>query len=172
MALPYPDDSFDAAVMPLVIFFVPEPAQGVAEMMRVVSPGGSVSAYAWDMPGGGFPYATLQEEIRALGATVPLPPSADVSRMEALRDVWTGAGLEDVETREITVQRTFADFDDYWSAVRGGPSVGRPLRGMSPQDLETLEARMRARLVADERGRITYGARANAVKGRVPGRSR
>ncbi|MEJ0100325.1 MAG: class I SAM-dependent methyltransferase [Pseudomonadota bacterium] len=31
MALPYADDSFDAAVMPLVIFFVPEPAQGVAE---------------------------------------------------------------------------------------------------------------------------------------------
>jgi hypothetical protein len=39
---------------------------------------------------------------------------------------------------------------------------------MSSQDRATLEARMRARLTADERGRITYGARANAVKGRVP----
>jgi len=34
--------------------------------------------------------------------------------MEALRDLWTGAGLEAVETREITVHRTFADFDDFW----------------------------------------------------------
>ena len=33
---------------------------------------------------------------------------------EALRNLWTGAGLDAVETREITVQRTFADFDDYW----------------------------------------------------------
>jgi ubiquinone/menaquinone biosynthesis C-methylase UbiE len=29
MALPFPDDIFDAAVMPLVIFFVPDPARGV-----------------------------------------------------------------------------------------------------------------------------------------------
>ena len=41
MALPFPDDTFDAAVMPLVIFFVPDPARGVAEMARVVCPGGT-----------------------------------------------------------------------------------------------------------------------------------
>jgi ubiquinone/menaquinone biosynthesis C-methylase UbiE len=29
MALPFADDTFDVAVMPLVIFFVPEPATGV-----------------------------------------------------------------------------------------------------------------------------------------------
>ena len=34
MALPYPDNMFDVAVMPLVIFFVPDPAKGVAEMAR------------------------------------------------------------------------------------------------------------------------------------------
>jgi ubiquinone/menaquinone biosynthesis C-methylase UbiE len=42
MALPFPDNSFDLAVMALVIFFVPDPAKGVAEMVRVVSPGGTV----------------------------------------------------------------------------------------------------------------------------------
>ena len=46
MALPYTDDQFDEAVMPLVIFFVPEPAKGVSEMVRVVAPGGVVAAYA------------------------------------------------------------------------------------------------------------------------------
>ena len=55
MALPFQDNSFDLAVMALVIFFVPDPAKGVAEMVRVVSPGGTVAAYAWDMAGGGFP---------------------------------------------------------------------------------------------------------------------
>ena len=49
MALPLADASVDAATMALVIFFVPEPARGVAEMARVVRPGGSVSAYAWDL---------------------------------------------------------------------------------------------------------------------------
>ena len=55
MALPFPDDAFDAAVMPLVIFFVPDPPKGVAEMARVVRPGGVVTAYGWDLFDGGFP---------------------------------------------------------------------------------------------------------------------
>jgi ubiquinone/menaquinone biosynthesis C-methylase UbiE len=32
MALPFPNDSFDVTVMPLVIFFVPDPGSGIAEM--------------------------------------------------------------------------------------------------------------------------------------------
>jgi SAM-dependent methyltransferase len=168
MALPFPDDSFDAAVMPLVIFFVPDPARGVAEMARVVCPGGAVAAYAWDMEGGGFPYEALQEEMRGLGVAVPTPPSPGASRIDALLELWAGAGLDAVETREITVRRTFADFDDYWAAVRGGPSVGPQLAALASETLALLKARMRARLPADAADRITYGARANAVKGRVP----
>jgi ubiquinone/menaquinone biosynthesis C-methylase UbiE len=38
MALPFPADSFDAAVMALVLVFVPDPAKGVEEMVRVVNP--------------------------------------------------------------------------------------------------------------------------------------
>src|SRR5450631_4595990 len=49
MALPFADASFDAAVMALVLFFVPDPAKGVSEMVRVVVPGGAVVTYMWDM---------------------------------------------------------------------------------------------------------------------------
>jgi SAM-dependent methyltransferase len=168
MAQPFADDTFDAAVMPLVIFFVPDPAKGVAEMARVVCPGGIVSAYAWDMAGGGFPYEALQAEMREMGVAVPVPPSPGASRIEAMQELWTGAGLEAVETREISVQRSFADFDDYWNTILGGPSVGPKLAAMTPDDLALLQARLRLRLPADGVGRITYRARANAVKGRLP----
>ena len=167
MALTFPDHMFDVAVMPLVIFFVPDPARGVHEMARVVSSGGTVAAYAWDMPGGGFPYAALAREIRGLGMTVPEPPSPDASRLDAMEELWADAGLAEVETREISVQRTFADFDDYWTTVFLGPSVGPRLRAMAPEVLAHLKAVMHARLPADADGRITYEARANAVKGRV-----
>lgn len=167
MSLPFADGAFDAAVMPLVIAFVPEPAKGVAELARVVRPGGSVSAYMWDQPGGRFPYDALMTEMRAMDVVVPFPPSPDASRLDVMRDLWAGAGLTNIETREISVERTFADFADYWTTVQLGPSVGRPLAAMSAADRAVLETRMRARLPIDSHGRITYSACANAVAGRA-----
>lgn len=166
MSLPFADETFDVAVMPLVIFFVPQPATGVAEMTRVVRPGGTVAAYAWDIPGGGFPYDALWVQMRDMGVEVPLPPSPDASRLDTMRELWTAAGLTDVETRPLTVQRTFANFDDYWTTIHGGPSVGKGLKSMSPEQLAVLRTRMRELLPADATGRITCTARANAVKGR------
>ena len=168
MALPFENTRFDAAAMALVIFFVPDPARSVAEMARVVCPGGMVATYAWDMLGGGFPFDPIQIEIRALGIAPPLPPSVGASRMEALRGLWANAGLQAVDTREITVQRTFADFDDFWNSSTITGSIGPTLAAMSVGDVELLKSRVRARVPTDAAGRITQSARANAIKGHVP----
>jgi hypothetical protein len=88
--------------------------------------------------------------------------------MEALRDLWAGAGLEAIETREITASRTFADLDDFWTINLMSPSVGPTAAAMSAGDAERLKARVQARLPADAAGHITCGARANAIKGRLP----
>jgi len=168
MTLPFAANSFDAAAMALVIFFVPDPVKGVAEMARVVCPGGTVATYAWDMLGGGFPNEPIQAEMRAMGLKTVHPPSADASRMEVLRDLWSRAGLEAVETREVVVQRNFANFDDYWTISLLAPSVVATIATMAPHDIALLKTRMRARLPANAAGRITYNARANAIKGRVP----
>jgi hypothetical protein len=106
--------------------------------------------------------------MRAMGLTVLSTPSPEASRIEVLRDLWTRAGLDEVEMREITVQRTFADFDDLWTISLSAPSTRPIVAAMAPNDIELLKARVRTRLPADATGRITYSARANAVKGRVP----
>lgn len=170
MALPYPDHSVDVAVMPLVIFFVPDPAAGVSEMARVVAPGGLVAAYAWDMYGGGLPYHVLQRELRELGVVVPSPPSPESSRSETMHDLWREAGLIDVEMCALTVTRRFASFDEYWGIVAGWATFGRMLDTMAPETIARLQDRLRECLPADADGSITYAARANAVKGRVPPR--
>lgn len=165
MALPFAAASFDAAVMALVIVFVPDPAKGVEEMVRVVRPGGIVATYVWDMVDGGFPLDPILVEMRAMGLAPPRPPKVEVSRMEALHGLWTGAGLEAVETREISVSRTFADFDDFWMTNAKSPTLAPTLAATASGDVETLKSRVRARLPADSHGRITCGARAHSVKG-------
>jgi ubiquinone/menaquinone biosynthesis C-methylase UbiE len=167
MALPFSEERFDAAVMAPVIFFVPDPPKSVAEMARVVCQGGLIAAYAWDVLGGGFPLEPIQAEMRALGLAPSRPPRSDASRMEALWDLWTGAGLNAIETRDITVHRTFADFDDFWTTSVVGSSVGPIVNAMASGDVERLKTRVHARVPADAAGRITYSARAKAIKGRV-----
>lgn len=169
MALPYADDSFDAAVMALVLFFVPQPATGVAEMVRVVRPSGLVAAYLWDFGAGGFPFEPIRVEMRAMGMTPLEPPSVQASRMDVLHDLWARAGLTAIESRTITVSRSFASFEEFWTITPAGSATMRAaIDKMAPADVERLKSRVRARLPADADGRITYQGIANAIKGRVP----
>jgi ubiquinone/menaquinone biosynthesis C-methylase UbiE len=168
MALPFADNGFDAAVMALVIFFVPDPAAGVAEMARVVRAGGLIASYAWDIEAGGFPLEPVLAELRAIGFPPVRPPSFAASRMENLRRLWTEAGLDRIETREIAVQRTFSDFDDFWTTALLGTTVKATVATMTPDQIERLKTQVRTRLAADHGGPITTSAFANAIKGRVP----
>jgi hypothetical protein len=65
------------------------------------------------------------------------------------------------------VERTFSTFEDYWatSTITGG--VRPPLDAMPVEERDKLKARVRARMPADSLGRVTWSARANAVKARV-----
>jgi ubiquinone/menaquinone biosynthesis C-methylase UbiE len=168
LALPFGEGNFDAAVMALVIFFVPDPTKAIAEMARVVRPGGTVATYVWDMMGGGHPLELMHAEMHAMGFTAPRPPRSDVTGAGSLRRLWMHAGLAAVEVREITVQRTFTDFDDFWTTSMMAATVSQTIAAMAPEDAELLKTRMRARMPADAAGRITHGARANAATGRVP----
>jgi ubiquinone/menaquinone biosynthesis C-methylase UbiE len=167
-ALAFPNARFDAAVMALVIFFVRDPAKGVAEMVRVIGPGGTVAAYAWDVAGGSRPTEPIALEMRPMGLEPPHPPSADAARLEVLQDLWTNAGLEAVVTRQIVVSRTFKDFEDFWTTTCLVPGLGPVVGGMSHSDAEQLKGRVRERLSPSADGSVIYAARANAVRGHLP----
>jgi SAM-dependent methyltransferase len=168
-ALPFADGSFDAAVMALVITFLSDPGKAVAEMARVVRPGGRVATYMWDVPGGGTPVHPIYAAMESLGMPSPRPPGADVSRREAMRALWADAGLETVDTRVIRIPIVYSDFDDFWksNSVPVGPQ-GKAIHAMSPSTREQLRARVREQVPVASDGRVTYEAFANAVKGRVP----
>jgi ubiquinone/menaquinone biosynthesis C-methylase UbiE len=167
MRLPVPDAAADAAVMALVLFFVPEPAAGVAEMCRAVRPGGVVAAYHWDILGGGFPLADIGAELRKLGIPPRLPPSVEASTIEASTALWQQAGLRQVRTCAITVQRRFEHFDEYWNSAASSNTLRSAFESLSDAQRDDLKARVRHRVQAGE-GPLTLSARANAVCGVKP----
>lgn len=167
-ALPFGDNRFDAALMALVISFVPEPPKAVAEMARVVRPGGWVSTYMWDIANGGLPVVPLYRAGKSIGLTTPGSANPMVSRREALEQLWQQAGLSDIQTQVFRTKVTYADFDDFWESNTITGPAGQWVRAMAPETREKLRARSREQVLIAADGSIGYEVFANAVKGRVP----
>ena len=170
LALPFDDGGFDAALMALAISFVPDPAKAVAEMVRVVRPGGWVATYMWDIPGGGVPVSPIYSALRAVGAAPGAQPNPAASQLETMRELWQKAGLQSIDTHVIRIPVVFSGFDEFWASttVPVGPQ-GKVIAALSPSAREQLRATLREQLPIAADGRIAYEAFANAVKGRVPG---
>ena len=168
--LPFAAGGFDRVASGLVLNFVPDQPRAVAEMARVVRPGGEVALYVWD-------YADRMELMRRFwDAAVALDPNAraldegvrfPVCRPEPLRALFEGAGLTGVETRTIDVPTVFRDFDDYWTPFLGGqaPAPGYCM-SLTEEARAALRERLRASLPARPDGGIHLTARAWAVRGR------
>ena len=168
-ALDRPGAAYDAVASSLVLNFLPDPARGAAEMRRVARSGGVVAGYVWDYAG------EMQLMRRFWDAAAELDPAAaDIEegrRMAGcnpadLEALFSGAGLEEVETRAIDVPTVFADFDDYWSPFEGGqgPAPGYCV-SLPPDRRAALRERLRETLPAAADGSISLVARAWAVRG-------
>jgi SAM-dependent methyltransferase len=173
LALAEPDDAFDLAVSGLVLNFLPDKAAALAEMVRVVRPGGTVGLYVWDYAGHMqimrhfFDVATVLDP-RALDFDDGV--KAPVCRPGPLRELFTGAGLESVEVRAIDITAAFESFDDYWAPFLGGTgSAPKYCMSLTEKAREDLRERLRARLPTGPDGEILLALRAWAAKGRVAG---
>ena len=171
-ALPFEDDSFDAAVSGLVLNFVPDPAKAAAEMRRVVRPGGTAAAYVWDYAG---EMQLMRQFWDAAAAVDPAARALDegprfpLCQPDALRALWTAAGLQDIEVRTIDVPTVFKDFDDYWSPFLGGQGPAPTYCMSLPEDHRArLRRHLHDTLPFEADGSIHLIARAFAVRGRKP----
>ncbi|MFC4172874.1 class I SAM-dependent methyltransferase [Microvirga sp. GCM10011540] len=164
--LAFSNSSFDIAVMALVIHFVPDPAKAVAEMWRVLQPGGTAAAYVWDYTQAGSPTVPLAAAMRGMGLQSPAPPSPQATSLSALEELWRGAGFEQIGTRAIDIAVEFADFEEFWQSmtVPVGPA-GKMIAAMSPDGRARLRSALEQQTPLTADGRVIYEARASAVKG-------
>jgi ubiquinone/menaquinone biosynthesis C-methylase UbiE len=174
-AIPVASDSVDAAVAGLVLNFVPDLPAGLAELRRVVVPGGTIAAYVWD-------YAGRMEMIRRFfDAAIELDPAAitadegsrfSICAPEPLRAAFAAAGFAAIELHAIEVSTVFRDFDDYWTPILAGigPAPGYAMR-LTEERRAALRERLRSTLPTEPDGSIHLVARAWAIRGTTDDRS-
>jgi SAM-dependent methyltransferase len=166
--LPFPDADFDRTMSMLVLNFVPDPAAALREMIRVTRPNGVVAAAVWD-------YGDGMEMLRAFwDEAVALDPDANrrdernmpLCRRGELAALCRDTGLSTVEDATLTVDTTFASFDDFWEPFlcRQGPA-GAYVSVLTDSARERLRAGLRDRLASDSA--VALAARAWAVRGVV-----
>jgi SAM-dependent methyltransferase len=166
--LPFPDGAFDVVASSLVINFIPDRPQALAEMRRVGHPGGVVAGYVWDFAAERGPSSPIRFGLSQIGAKPPTAPGTEDTRLQALISLFTGAGLKDIATRVIDVTVSFPDFNEFWRSQTPGYSpTGKMIAALSVPEREKLIESVRERLPAGPDGSIAYSARANAIKARV-----
>ena len=132
MSLPCVDNSMDIATMAPVLFFVPDLENALAEMKRVVKPGGIIAAYVWNIFGGGMPLAPLHRELQKRKIEYQLPPKAEVSKLDELEKLWNDADLKLIECKQIQVSRQFENFEEFWNITSSSHSMSLVFKKLTP----------------------------------------
>lgn len=173
-ALEIPNSTFDKTLSLLMMNFIPDPAKGLREMIRVTRPGGVVAAAVWDYGDGMEMLRVFWDEAVALDSTITARDERNMSlcRRGELAAFWRANGLEHVEEQPMTIELAFSSFADYWRPFLGGQGpAGAYARSLPRARGDGLEARLRDRLLSGRNdGPFTLLARAWAVKGVVPAR--
>jgi SAM-dependent methyltransferase len=114
--LPWPDESFDAALAQLVITFMRDAPAGIAEMQRVVRPGGVIAVCMWDREGMEM-LAAVSRTQQALDASRPGSEQQTNYRSREEIEGLFGAG---VEMALLEVEAEYSGIDEFWNAIADG----------------------------------------------------
>jgi len=173
-ALPFPDDTFDRAFALLVLHFVPETPKAIAEMRRVVRPGGVVAGAVWDhlggMPGMRMMWDTvcvLDANARALRKHYCFQP---MMAPDEMKTSFIAEGLENVEQTSLLIRMDYPSFDDYWSPIAAGEGpLGKYVAGLDPTLRLKVDAAVRDAYEAGRPdGPRSFVSVAWACRGMVP----
>lgn len=172
--LPFPDGRFDAAVANFVVNHVGDPAAAVAELRRVVRPGGRVAVTIWP-----WPQPPLQRLWGQAFSAAGCEPSAGLPRVAAEKDfdrtvdglagLLAGSGLGDVRCATLSWDHR-TDPEDWWAGPANGIGLLGQLMEEQPPAVRDRIRQQYDRLTAsylDEDGTLVLPTAALLASGRV-----
>jgi SAM-dependent methyltransferase len=150
-----PDAAYDVVLCREGLMFAVDPARALAEIHRVLRPGGRVAIAVWG-PREHNPWLAIVMDAVTEQLGRPMPPPGvpgpfalqDADRLAALV---TGAGLEDVALGTLPVPLRAGSFDDWWArtAALAGP-LAKLLASLPAPALDELRDRARRAVAAYE----------------------
>ena len=120
--LVFSDASFDVAVCALGLMYMPDPPRALAEMARVVKPGGRVVFAVWgerSRCGWAEVFSIVDDEVKS----EVCPRFFDVGRIDAMGAACCRAGLEIVSYRRLGATIAWSDADEACEAAFQGTPV-------------------------------------------------
>jgi len=156
--LPYGDNTFNSVVCSYGIIHLPQPDRALAEMHRVLRPGGRVAVSVWQAPSPTNGFGLLLGAVKAHGRLdVPLPHGPDLfqfSSHDAMKAALSETGFRDVSVVNVPLRNRLPSAEAFLNSVTRGTVRTKAL--FLAQDKAALTAIAAA--VADGMNRLFRGA--------------
>ncbi|HEY3216914.1 MAG TPA: methyltransferase domain-containing protein [Candidatus Eisenbacteria bacterium] len=120
-ALGFPDRSFDAVTCAYGLMFCPDPVRAVAEMRRVLRPGGRLALAVWDEAARNPFFSTIRRAVGPILKNPPPDPKAPgqfrLAPPGELEAVLEAAGFRDFVVESVASRFECGSPEQYWEIV-------------------------------------------------------
>ena len=144
-SLDLPAASFDAAICQLGLMLFARPDSALAEMRRVVAPGGPVACLVQGRRSAMLLTALIMDAIISRAPQLRAPKGAPTIYAfgpdRVLEEAFARAGLTEMSTRRLVGTFRFSSPEEYWTTMtEGSGRTGAMLKSLTPE----LQAKVKA----------------------------
>jgi len=127
---------FDRAFCRFGLMLMPDADRALAEMHRVLTPGGRVAVAVWSAQQKVNTLGLVRRALMRYDAFTPPEGAPDFFRFGkagAIERALRSAGFRRVRSERMTVEWVFKGPADFWNSMKQGPSLRRVLAKVSPE---------------------------------------
>jgi len=156
--LTFADLTFDRVVCRFGLMIMPNAERALAEMHRVLVPGGRVALAVWSAQSKVNTLGIVRRSLERHDAFHPPPGAPDFFRFGkagAMERALRAAGFRHVRSERMTAEWVFNGPEEFWDSMKRGPSLRRALATVSPAVRRAVKADVFRSLAKYERnGRL------------------
>src|SRR2546426_9504894 len=136
--------SSDLVVCRFGLMLMPAAERALAEMLRVLVPGGRIGVAVWSAQSKVNTLGVIRRALESHDAFHPPPGAPDLFRFGkagAMERALRKAGFRHVRSERVTAEWVFNSLEEFWNSMKQGPSLRRGAPAGSPRPPPAAPAR-------------------------------